>query len=515
MIGFLKSGSLSEGFLVRLNRKISPETLRIGDFVIVQGELYDYFGIIDDIRISSSNEDVFFDPPDNNLKKHALKGAIIFSEVKVSPYLMVENSTSKVYTIKTIPEHFAGARRANATDLEKVFKGDAKKTFHIGSPLTMDEHIFIDLEKLCRRNNAIFGITGSGKTFLGRIIFSGIIKNDVSSLLIFDMHNEYGRYAKSENNRKMQALKSLFPSKVKVFDVSTKNTDADDYITIPFKDITPTDAAMISNLLGYSEKSEETAAIVGKRKGEKNWLKYVLSLKHLSGKELEAEAEKLGVNSASLGALTRHLGRLESLDFLKDVNTESSIDTILRYLRSGISVVIQFSGKASSNILAYFTVANVITRRIHDKYVGLKEEEREKNRIMIVIEEAHKFLSTNVKEKNIFGTIAREMRKFNVTLFIIDQRPSGIDSEVLSQVGTRFAMQLMDERDMDAVFQGAGGGNRLKKILRSLQPREALLFGYAVPMPVAMHVRDYGNNFFKEIKEKEIDSAKGADDLYG
>ncbi len=514
MIGFLKSGSLSEGFLVRLNKKISPETLRIGDFVIVQGGLYDYFGIIDDIRISSSNEDVFFDPPHSDLKKFALKGAIIFSEVKVTPYLMVEHSTDKIYTIKTIPEHFAVARKANAVDIEKVFKGDAEKSFHIGSPLTMDERIFIDLEKLCKRNNAIFGITGSGKTFLGRIIFSGIIKNNVSSLLIFDMHNEYGRYAKSEGNHKMQALKSIFPSKVKVFDVSTKNIDADDYITIPFKDITPTDAAMISNLLGYSEKSEETAAIVGKRKGKKHWLTYVLSLKGLSEKEVTAEAEKLGVNGASLGALSRHLSRLESLDFLKDVNTESSIDKILNYLRSGVSVVIQFSGSAANNMLAYFTVANVITRRIHDKYVELKEEEREKSRIMIVIEEAHKFLSTDVKERNVFGIIAREMRKFNVTLFVIDQRPSGIDSEVLSQVGTRFAMQLMDERDMDAVFQGVGGGSKLKKILRSLQPQEVLLFGYAVPMPIAMQVRNYDDNFFAELNEKEKDSAKGASDLY-
>jgi DNA helicase HerA-like ATPase len=43
-----------------------------------------------------------------------------------------------------------------------------------------------------------------------------------------------------------------------------------------------------------------------------------------------------------------------------------------------------------------------------------------------------------------FGTIARELRKFNVTLLVVDQRPSGIDAEVLSQIGTRFSCQLND-----------------------------------------------------------------------
>ena len=428
---------------------------------------------------------------------------------------MVERSTNKIYTVKTIPEHFSEARKANAEDLEKIFMSNTDKPFYVGSPLTMDEQkIFVDLEKLCKRNNAIFGITGSGKTFLGRIVFSGIIKEKVASLLIFDMHNEYGRYAKSERNRRIQSLKSLFPSKVKVFDVSTKNTDADDYITIPFKDVTPGDVATIARILNFSDKSEETAYIIWRHEGT-NWLRYTLSLRNLTEKELAEKAERLGVNSAALSALIRHLSRLNSLDFLKDVDEEGSIEQILQNLRNGISVVVQFSGKAANNMLAYFTVANIITRRIHDRYASLQEGQREKSRIMIVIEEAHKFLSTDLKEQNVFGTIAREMRKFNVTLFIIDQRPSEIDPEVLSQVGTRFVMQLMDERDMDAVFQGAGGGSKLKKILRSLQPQESLLFGYALPMPVAMRVRTYGEDFFSEVKEKQKRRAiDEANDLY-
>ncbi|MEA3313913.1 MAG: hypothetical protein U9Q18_06020, partial [Caldisericota bacterium] len=78
-----------------------------------------------------------------------------------------------------------------------------------------------------------------------------------------------------------------------------------------------------------------------------------------------------------------------------------------------------------------------------------------------------------------------------------------------------FVLQLLDERDTDAVFQGVGGGKRLKKILRTLQSQETLLFGHTVPMPVAMRVREYGNDFFDEVQEKKEDPLKGINDIYG
>jgi DNA helicase HerA-like ATPase len=272
--------------------------------------------------------------------------------------------------------------------------------------------------------------------------------------------------------------------------------------------------ALIAEILHFSEKSEETALLVRRHKG-KDWLKFIFSLQGKGDDEIGGISESLGVNAAALSALIRHTTRLSELDFLTETDEESSISHILKYLKSGVSVVVQFSGKHNNNPLVYFLVANVISRRIHTEFEKMTDDERKNIRTMIVVEEAHKFLSTNLKERNIFGIIAREMRKFNVTLFVIDQRPSEIDPEVLSQVGTRFVLQLMDEGDVDSVFQGVGGGARLKRILRSLEPRESLLFGFAVPMPVAMKVREFGKGFFDEvthISTKEIDAN---DLLYG
>ena len=84
------------------------------------------------------------------------------------------------------------------------------------------------------------------------------------------------------------------------------------------------------------------------------------------------------------------------------------------------------------------------------------------------------------------------MRKYHVTLLVVDQRPSGIDEEVLSQIGTRITCQLDNERDVDAVLKGASGSRELKSVLSRLESQQqALLFGHALRMPVVVRTRDY------------------------
>lgn len=514
-IGFLKSGSVSEGFVVRMQERISPEdTLRIGDFLVIEGKVYRFYGIVDDLVLSYSKEEVFLEPPVTEAQKFALRGTYLYSEAILSPYIMMDLSTRKIGTVRTIPPHFSPVFKASGEDIEAIFMQGAKP-FFVGTPLTMKENVHIDLEKLCMRNNGIFGITGSGKTVLAKILFSGIIKESASSLIVFDMHNEYGFYTKDESGESKPSLKHFFGSKVKVFDVNPENKDADSLIVIPYKYIEPEDLEPVARELDFSEKSLETAYIVRNRKGEK-WLSYLRGLRGSSEDTLSEEASALGVNASALSALVRHLERFFDLEFLRDVESENAVSEMLNFIKAKGSVIVQFTGKYNSNRLAYFLVSGIISRRIHSRFKRMSDEELMENHLVIVIEEAHRFLSPSVKDKTIFGEIAREMRKFSVTLFIIDQRPSEIDAEVLSQIGTRFTLQLLDEKDTDAVFQGVGGGTRLRKILRTLQQRECLVFGFAVPMPIAIKVREFGESFFSDIYQKDKKGLKdNLKDVYG
>ena len=121
--------------------------------------------------------------------------------------------------------------------------------------------------------------------------------------------------------------------------------------------------------------------------------------------------------------------------------------------------------------------------------------------MVIVIEEAHKFLGQAVASQTIFGTIARELRKYNVTLMVIDQRPSAIDSEVMSQLGTRLTCLLDNERDIDAALSGTPGSRQLRGVLSRLEPKQqALIFGHALPMPVVIHTREYNDAFYAQVQ---------------
>jgi DNA helicase HerA-like ATPase len=178
--------------------------------------------------------------------------------------------------------------------------------------------------------------------------------------------------------------------------------------------------------------------------------------------------------------------------------------------------------------LAYILAANVITRRLHElwvkkteRYWNTKDEADRPRPLMITIEEAHKFLNSDAARQTTFGTIARELRKFYVTMLVVDQRPSGIDAEVLSQIGTRITCQLNDEKDIDAIFTGVSGGSHLRTVLSTLDSREqALVLGHAVPMPMMVRTRKYDPIFYAAIgtadaPEAILSRARRYDEIFG
>ncbi|HOG61919.1 MAG TPA: hypothetical protein PKX76_11450, partial [Flexilinea sp.] len=101
-----------------------------------------------------------------------------------------------------------------------------------------------------------------------------------------------------------------------------------------------------------------------------------------------------------------------------------------------------------------------------------------------------------------------EMRKYFVTLLIIDQRPSQIYDEVMSQLGTRISGWLGDDEDIAAVLSGLSGRDSLRGMLARLQPKEeVLLLGYGVPMPIPIRSRRYDAQFWQEMLNEDELSA--------
>src|SRR4029450_1881884 len=77
--------------------------------------------------------------------------------------------------------------------------------------------VCIALARLVERSNGIFGKSGTGKSFLTRLLLCGTIKGQVAANLIFDMHNEYGHDSYSEDSTFVKGLRQLFGAQVLVY----------------------------------------------------------------------------------------------------------------------------------------------------------------------------------------------------------------------------------------------------------------------------------------------------------
>ncbi len=519
LIGQIISGSFTKGLLLKLSNTYNVEDLRIGKFVIIEGEKIKYFSMVTDIFLERNNEKLlnYIPEPNDTFIKEVLKGTSVYEIVHLTPYLMVSKDNQifdddAIPKVKTIPPHFSSVYEATEADLEQIFGVESKtnNNFHIGYPAEMDIPLCLNLDKFVQRSNAVFGKSGTGKSFLSRILLSGILKKDMASVLVFDMHNEYGWQGTNEELKAAKGLKQLFNDKVEVFTLDPENKsytfkDAID-LSICYNQVDIEDIELLRGELGLSDAAIDHARMI-QRIYDKNWFSKICTM---TIGEIESFCQESGANVGSISALQRKLNTLvDSVKYLKPITTYDGLKKILNFLTNGKSVVLQFG--RLNNLKSYILAANIITRHIHSAYVDLMEQymldkskRQQPKRLVITIEEAHKFLSSQVAKFSTFGTIARELRKYNVTLLIIDQRPSSIDSEVLSQIGTRATLLLNDENDINAVFVGESGTNNLKTILSQLNPKqEVLIFGYAMPMPIVVRSRRYDNDFYKSVSQEE------------
>lgn len=517
-LGIITQGSLSSGLDMRLDPAYSVEDLRVGRFVVVAGKRTRFFSMLTDITLAASNPSILANPPvDDDFLLSVLAESSTYGTVKVQPMLMLEMSDAnetELRPVKTIPSHFSRVYEANQSDFSLVFgeedRTDASNTnFAIGKPLNMDTPVCVNLERFIERSNGIFGKSGTGKSFLTRIFLSGIISLDVASVLVFDMHNEYGWQALSENKSapRVKGLKQLFGAKVAVFSLDAASSKARGIpdaheLFIGYDQLEIEDLELLKNELSLSEATLENAYIVKEKFGA-DWISTLLDM---SGEEIEEFTTTHKGHPVAIKTLQRRLNTVvQKISYLKPRVGHNYIDQILRYIESGRHIVLEFGRQ--NNLLSYMLAANIITRRIHAEYVRRSElhsanpeETAAPRKLMIVLEEAHKFLAPQVARQTIFGIIAREMRKYAVTLLVVDQRPSGIDPEILSQIGTRVTALLNDEKDIDAVFTGVSGSQTLRTVLAQLDPKQqALVLGYAVPMPVVVRTRPFDADFYQAV----------------
>ncbi|HCS40961.1 MAG TPA: hypothetical protein DIW44_15440 [Anaerolineaceae bacterium] len=536
-IGYVVGGGLKANLFVRLT--VPSDQVQEGGFVVLESGNWLFYGLVTDLQLGASEPRYAEKPAENRLSPmvtRLLNEQTLYTNLEVLPALMLERGPEldspdyeawtkahqnenlpRPLPIKTVPSHHSLARLASAGDVAEIFGEPGQKGFfEIGKTREQDHPVCINLDKFVQRSAGIFGATGSGKSFLTRIILAGLIEHNAASVLVFDMHNEYGfDSTSSDTGQAVAGLRGKFTQRVRVVGLGRKSTilnkTPDLFLEFSESDIQPEDIEMLSRELDLRDTSSTTLDTLIHSFGRENWFSEFRKLKSDSNPDDEKSvanwAAKVGANPAAVEGLRRKLNRVYNCDYIisnDDQNrSTSSLKNIVEALKAGQHVILSFGDYQKD--LDYLLVSNLLTRKIRDEWQSMTDQHRgqgkpEPRPLVIALEEAHKLLNREMASQTSFSTIAREMRKYYVTLLIIDQRPSKIDDEVMSQLGTRVSGSLGDENDIASVLSGLSGRDTLRTMLSHLQPKEeVLLLGWGVPMPILIRSRRYGPKFWEEL----------------
>jgi DNA helicase HerA-like ATPase len=548
-IGYIVGGSLKEGLLVRLG--VPADQVQEGGFVTIQSGECQFYGLVTDIQLGATDPRFADEQSETRLPAdlaRLLHGQTLYTNLQVLPALMLdrgpEQSDVGAYKrwqeeidsglhpmprplpVKTVPPHHAPVRLAGPGDIAEIFgRREHMGNFVIGYTREQEHPVCINLDRFVQRSSGVFGATGTGKSFLTRLVLAGLIHYNRASVLVYDMHNEYGLDdIASDSGESVTGLRSKFPARVRVVGLGKgaqiRGQTPDFNLEVAMSDIQPEDIELLTRELNLKETTPTTLDALVASFRRDNWFAKFRAMKNgaviedENGKKFPAPdsvaawANARGVNIMAAEGLHSKLGRVFRLPYIIEKPASDGVSEIVKTLEAGQHVVLSF-GKHESD-LDYLLVSNLLTRRIREvwerrtnEYRGQKDR-KEPRPLVVVVEEAHKLLNREMAAQTTFSTIAREMRKYYVTLLIVDQRPSQIYDEVMSQLGTRISGWLGDDDDIRAVLSGLAGRDALRGMLARLQPKEeVLLLGWGVPMPLPVRSRRYDDNFWDELLGKK------------
>jgi hypothetical protein len=553
-IGYIVGGGLKESFSARLT--VPASDVQEGAFVTIEDGDWLFYGLATDLQLGATDPRFADEQSEKRFPPalaNALHGQTLYTNLEILPALMLErgpepgsptyadwlkkigDNTPHPIPVKTVPRHHSEVRLASEGDIAEIFGDpDADGNFVIGYTREQGHPVCVNLDKFVQRSSGVFGATGTGKSFLTRLMLAGLMHRGQASVLVLDMHNEYGfDDIASDTKKAVTGLKTKFKSRVNVVGLGAGATirgQVPDFnLEIAMSDISSSDIEMLTRELNLKETTPTTLNALWMTFRE-NWFaafsrmtRDMVVIEDERGKKKEVPAEGSvaawadanGVNVAAAEALHDKLRRLFNKDYIVEKPAADSVAQIIGALEGGRHVVLSFGENESD--LDYLLVSNLLTRKIRNAWEKKTNEFRthgkaEPRPLIIVVEEAHKLLNREMAAQTTFATIARELRKYYVTLLIVDQRPSQIYDEVMSQLGTRISGWLGDEDDIHAVLSGLAGREALRGMLARLQPKEeVLLLGWGVPMPLPVRSRRYDEKFWKELlggKKSEAQSLK-------
>lgn len=372
-----------------------------------------------------------------------------------------------------------------------IFSGCSNDIFELGLYAGRNVVAYLDGNKFFQRHSCIVGNTGCGKSETVTKIVEETAKLPGANLVIFDIHGEYSQLS--------------YVDSIKMGEV-------------PFPIWMLGFADMAANVLKVKEDSTVVMSALRKAyyyqvgNGNENkpmcfsfllLMEYVqvLNEQNIGMGEFYKTGDKAGqektVKGEYNGKLAGIVNTMETLyndkrySFLFESASETYLTDFLNRIMGGDKPVKNIDLSGIPHDIAVLIIG-AITKLIYSIQIMQKEARP----ITLVCDEAHVYIPTDFqltaaqrRMVEIFENIAKEGRKFGITLFVASQRPSELNKTIMAQCANYIVMKLNNENDK-SMIKGMmpAGSTDVIETTTMFSPGDCLVVGDACPIPLKIHV---------------------------
>lgn len=386
-------------------------------------------------------------------------------------------------TCKSLPNFFSTVREIKTDDI--TFLATPKNPLELGmlrsGSKTINVPVILDGKAMLSHHVLVSGTTGKGKSVLMKNLLWETIEKEYCGLLVLDPHDEY--YGKTRLGLKDH------PSAAEKIKYYTPKNPPPGCTTLKIN-VAHIKPQHFNGAVDWSEPQQE-ALFAHYREYSTQWIEAIITGKTLTNVKF---------NEATIDVVKRRMMQLLdiSLDDTKNIVCNGIFDkhagqTTLKDITTQLSnakkVIIDTSELSGASELI---IGSIIATEIleHNKKIPAKELE-EKPVISIVLEEAPRVLGKAALEKgpNIFSTIAREGRKFNVGIVAITQLPSLIPREVLANINTKIILGTELKQERQAIIESSAQDlSSDERLIAALDKGEAIITStftkFAMPIKI-------------------------------
>ena len=442
----------------------------------------------------------------SGMKLEGIGSNLGFVEPHLRNYVLAEargilNVTDTPRSPKILPDFFGTVRAITPDDLKflsmptnPIYLGKIRS----GSKI-VDVKVYLDGEEALRHHVLVPSTTGRGKSNLIKVMLWSILDKKKFGILVLDPHDEYyGRNGLGLKDHKNQKGNLLYytsdpPAGTNTLIINLGSIDPDH----------------LNGIVRLTDAQEQAIRSYRQNFGQ-NWMLEVAKGTDIEGVNRTTRAVLQRIFRTRLGIRINEEGNLISINrIFSDSAGESTIKDIVNALENGKIVILDTSKLGDETELL---VGSIIANEILERYQNYKTEGtlQEKPTVSIVIEEAPRVLGHEQLEQsgdNIYSTIAREGRKFQIGLIAITQVTSAIPRDILTNLNTKIILGNEMSTERRAIIDSAAQDlSQDDRNIASLDKGEAIVTSiftkFAVPIQIPKF-EDYAKSQSSQNSRKE------------